>query len=395
MGDGTELVKVAPKGMPKPNNVVAKTTVNTKLPLAIHSKQFEYIVVLTKSGDARPSYPILGFDIAGPAGWFFDVQVSSGNFAGFIQGPGIKSSWFEKENPIYRLHHADFSSWTNGDQTLHLDGSGRGSYNMPLEWWKDQARRPLKEFVDENYYYRVVAFKDASGTGPRFSTPTGKTPRSVTVHNNLVSFMQTTSGDYDDRYGVNATAEKPVSMQIEVREPNTWDMYCMVQWIMGDGRLRTRDGNIEGIKIHRYGFLTRKEADEFAIDRYGDSDPRSRNNKPDSHTDTTAVFKDAPGVSSLGTDIMAYIYRSNFEDNVHLNCDVMGKTVKIKTVVGSLPVFDKLIGVLPDPQPAILAKLLWRARILLKRYPTGLVITHPDDELDDFMWIDPIAADQE
>ena len=55
-----------------------------------------------------------------------------------------------------RLSQETFSSHTNGD-IITLDGTGKGTYDMPDDWWKDLARLPRADFDEMDVFYRVVA----------------------------------------------------------------------------------------------------------------------------------------------------------------------------------------------------------------------------------------------
>lgn len=384
----------APKG--KPGSGTAKTTVNRVIPVTIKPIAGEFTVVLDGNGAALPGYPILTFDITGPPGWFFEVQVKHSDLA-FMEGPGIALSWIASQDPGVRVRSLTFSSWSSGETALRLDGSGNARYTMPLEWWKDQARQWQGDFQSDPYFYRALAFPDSSGKKARFSTPNGKPGPAVTLHNNLVSFSQPINVDSDSYYntGYGAHAENVVANRLVVKEADTWDMYCVVQWMRIIGRSRAPDGTITPLRVKLYGFSRWTNwPSEWSIDMDAGLDPRyRRNDRPDFHDHHSATVIDKPGSPVLPPNREAEFFYVDFETKAYLNCDIAGKNIQIKKQVGSPPVYDEIVGVLPDPQPAVLAVIEWKTRILIHRNPhaTVLDVSHPDVDIDDMM-IDPLEV---
>ena len=137
-----------------------------------------------------------------------------------------------------------------------------------------------------------------------------------------------------------------------------------------------------------YGLFHKADIPEWKIDRVG-MDPRYHDNIPESKTPTSATFEDKAGGPIPG-GFKVFFNTLDFEIRLHLNCDVEGKSVHIKTKTGgksvhiktktgSAPVFDQVIGVLPDPQAAIIAEKPWKLRILQIRPALGPVqVTHPE-----------------
>src|SRR5216684_5090654 len=214
----------------KPAKGAAKTTVKTIPPPEITPKKDELVVVLDKTGAVPAAYPVLQFDIKGPPNWLCDVQVARHVSDKFTEGPGLTGSWDKTKAPKDRLAQRTFSSWTNGQKTLKLDGAGKAQYIMPTDWWKDLARLPRKDFADEDFYYRVLAFRDAKSSVV-YSTKNGAAPPSMKIHNNLTDFKLTDSGY------INGGVKKSVEMKFTVRESNTTDMYTLVQWKIGSTRV--------------------------------------------------------------------------------------------------------------------------------------------------------------
>jgi hypothetical protein len=43
-----------------------------------------------------------------------------------------------------------------------LDASGKATYKMPLDWWRDLARQPLSQFTTMKIYFKVLSFQNSS-----------------------------------------------------------------------------------------------------------------------------------------------------------------------------------------------------------------------------------------
>jgi hypothetical protein len=371
MGESAKDV-TAPKG--KPGDGVSKTTVNRVVPVTIAATASEFVVVLDKSGAARDKFPILSFDVTGPPGWMFEVQVGRKNPSALTEAPGLKDAWDKNKGPLDRVPQTTFSSWTNGETGLTLDGTGKAKYTMPLDWWKDQARQRRKDFTNTPYFFRAVGFQDKSGAGARFSTSNGQKPPSVKVNNNLVSF------DVSEKYDPNEPVKNAL-VKITTREDSTWNMYCIVQWVKGENKVKTDAGNVHFGSVTSYGISHETNLPEWSIDSL-DTDPRAGNGDlgdDDAHP-KIAVRNDRPGGKIMRRAEVLDFNNLDFKDTVHLNCDVEGKKVRIAKQTGEAPVFEQVIGVLPDPQPAILDEIHWKVRILQARQPSGkVIISHPDN----------------
>ncbi|MHC4742288.1 MAG: carboxypeptidase-like regulatory domain-containing protein, partial [Planctomycetota bacterium] len=82
-----------------------------------------YTVVLKKDGNEHGTHPILEFEITdGPPNHFIDIQLSRDSAAGLMGGPGLAGAWDKNASRDDRVGKKLFSSWTNGDKTLKLDG---------------------------------------------------------------------------------------------------------------------------------------------------------------------------------------------------------------------------------------------------------------------------------
>ena len=371
LGDDDKKVKAA-KG--KPDKGPAKTTVKTVPPPEITPNKPELVVVLDKAGNVPEAHPILTFEIKGPSDWFYDVQVSRHDADKMAGGPGLTGAWDKTKTPKDRLGQRLFSSWTNGEKTLKLDGSGKAKYKMPLDWWKDLARLPLKDFQTEDFYYRVLVFRDAAASSVVYSTKDKGTPPSLKIHNNLTAFKLTDVGY------TGGGVTKPEREEFTVREPNTTEMYTIVQWMQGSFRLWGGSQTFPGHTL--YGISHDANFPDLTVDSLT-SNPRPNffggAGGPSVSADgKTASGTDHPGAGSIPTGFSHYYASVDFETHVHLNFEVPNQ-VKIIRKDGSAPVFGVVTGVLDDPQPFILDSGTWNVRILQVRQADGTVtLTHPN-----------------
>jgi hypothetical protein len=352
-------------------NAPAATTTSVELPLhgnlqiaAVHDA---YTVVLDKTGNPPGAFPILEFNITnGPPNHLFDVQLSraGGDPSG---GPGLGGSWVEADGRDARMSRQVFSSWSNGAHTLRLDGSGNGSFKMPLEWWRDQARQKRSDFTEFTYQCRAVAFKD----GPT-AVCTEAPAVSVKVRNNLVDYKLVDNGYID------ANATKSIRMEFKVREANTTEMYTFVQWMQGSDPQWKGSPPVQSYPTHQlYNITHDYNFPDFTIDRLR-MDPRYHDG---TYTITdgglTASSTDAPG-GSINAGYSHDYNSLDFETRVHLNFEVPA-TVTIIRKDGAPPVYGVVTGKLADPQPIIMDSATWNIRILQVRQPDGSVtVTHPN-----------------
>lgn len=359
----------AGKGEPKKS---AKTTVKTVPPPEITPNKPELVVVLDKTGAVPAKYPILEFDIKGPPGWLYEVQVSRKDADKLTSGRGLAGAWDKSKAPKDRLPQRLFSSWTNGEKTLKLDGAGKAKYKMPLDWWKDLARLSKNDFQTDQFYYRVLAFKDAASS-IAYSTKDNGTPPSVKIHNNLVGIKLTNLG-----YSANGLS-KPERVEFTVREPDTTEMYTMVQWMQGAFRFW---GGADSFSTHTlYNILHYSNFPDWTIDSVltnprpsffgGSAGPTISADKK------TASGTDHPGSAALPPGYTHKFNLVDFESRIHLNFEVPA-VVKIIRQEGSAPIFGVITGVLNDPQPFILDSGTWNVRILQVRETDGSVtVSHP------------------
>jgi len=355
----------------------AKKTCPEDLRIRITPKKVEYVVVLDKDGNPPAAYPILEFDITdGPPGYAVDVQIAR-------DAPGLladrlarQSRWQKDKPPPERVPKQLFSSQLNGD-TVTLDGAGTATYKMPLDWWKDQARRPRKEFTTAKMYYRAVASQHPSQEPSVWSTKDGDTAPNVPVHNNLVK-ADVISSPIDAGYpapGLN----KPVDMIFTVREAGTTDMYNIVQWKKGDFELwpQLPPGTPRYGAVTDYNLAHRAHNPDWTIDRLL-TDPRYWSDGYYISADKkTATATDAPGILGLGTATTHAFINFDFDTRIHLNFEIPG-SVTITSQTGSAPVYDRVEGKIAPPEPFILDRTYWDARILAVRAADGtLTVTHP------------------
>jgi hypothetical protein len=334
--------------------------------LTITAVKAAYTVVLDKTGNPTAAFPVLEFNLTnGPPNHLFDVQLSRTGSAP-AGGPGIGGSWVEADGRDTRMSRKVFSSWSNGQHTLRLDGAGNGSFKMPLEWWRDQARQKRSDFTEFTYQCRAVAFKD--GPTPVCSeAPTV----SVKVQNNLVDFKLTDNGytGTGDR--------KSIRMEFKVREANTTEMYTFVQWMQGAFKQWSGAPPVMTYTTHQlYNVIHDANFPDFTIDRLR-TDPRYWDGTYNIIGGLSASATDAPG-HALDPGYSHEFDSIDFETRVHLNFEVPA-AVKITRKEGSAPVFGVVSGVLDDPQPIKLDSATWQTRVLQVRQADGSVsITHPN-----------------
>lgn len=372
LGDDDKEVKAA-KG--QPDKGPAKTTVKTVPPPEITPNKPKLVVVLNKAGNVPAKYPILTFEIKGPSEWFYDVQVSRHDADKLAGGPGLAGAWDKTKAPKDRLGQRLFSSWTNGEKALKLDGSGKAVYEMPLDWWKDLARQPLKDFTTEDFYYRVLVFRDAAAGSVVYSTKDKGSPPGLKIRNNLRAFKLTDLG-YTD-----GGMRKPERVQFTVRRPDTTDMYTIVQWAQGSAWVWGRGNQIIFERANNYGIIHEANLPDLTVDSLTSSPRWGGDIDPLVTLDgKTAVAIDRPGPKSDSIGPPIFYMGMNFETRIHLNFEVPNQ-VKIIRKEGSAPVFGVVTGVLDDPQPFILDSGTWKVRIFRVRHADGTItVAHPDPE---------------
>ncbi len=350
-------------------NVAAGTTTVADLPLQtlpkIQPAKASYTVVLDKTGNPTAAFPILEFQISnGRPGHLFDVQLSRTGAPG--AGPGLTGSWVEADGRDARMGRASFSSWSNGQRTLRLDGSGAATFRMPLEWWRDQARQQLSAFTEFNYSFRVITFQ----AGP---TPVCGTSAmgSVTLKDNLTKFQVVDLG-----YTSGGTT-KSIRMEIKVREANTTEMYTFVQWKMG-GR-ETYAGTPPVMTrpvVKDYNVIHQSDYPVWQLDRVG-TNPRYWDGNYSIDADGLGMnATDAPNCS-LPAGSSASFTHIDFDTRVHLNFEVPA-TVTVTRKDGAAPTFGVVVGVIADPKPINLATGTWNTRVLISLQADGTsAVTHP------------------
>ncbi len=332
--------------------------------IKITPKKTDYTVVLSKTGAVTVTHPIMTFDIEGPPNWYIDVQLSRTGGGALDAGPGLSSGWKSSDARDARPGKDLFSSFTTGDRT-QLDGSGKVTYEVPLDWWKDQARRPRADFQTVDLAYRAVVVSDTLGSAIGFSTKNGGTPATVPMRNNLVNVVFQNNG-YAQSGG---RAVHNIAWYFDVREANTTEMYTVVQWKLG--YVKYWPGGVYGY-VKDYGKVHQTNMPEWSIDRL-ETEPRYHNGVYDiSNGGKRAGSSDAPSVTLSSGRTMGYRHY-DFETRVHLNFEVPG-SVTITRQEGAAEPYDVLIGKLADPQPFQLDMKPWSTRILWD----GTTVTNPD-----------------
>lgn len=334
----------------------------------IKAKKASYVVVLDKTGNLKTGYPILEFEITdGCPNYYIDIQVAKENSGLLSGGPGISGAWDKTKHAKDRIQQKVFSSWTNGQTGLKLDGSGKATYKMPLEWWRDLARQPLSSFTTQKIHFRVVSACDATAKSTNDSSISD-----IEVHNNLTDFKTTFKG-----YTNGGTTHEE-EVKFTVREANTTEMYTVVQWLTGSNRLW--GGGRTHANLYHYGKTHKADCPTPMIDS-SSTNPRPNFFGGSAGPSITADKKSAYGVDPPGGPIAASdkqdFFSLDFESRVHLNFEVPS-TVKISEQTGSAPIYDKLVGVMDDPQPITLSSATWKARILQVRTATGVTVSHPN-----------------
>jgi hypothetical protein len=357
----------------------------------IKAAQANLTVVLDGSGNAPGANPILQFQISnGPANHLYDVQLSRGGAGDLTGGPGLAGSWIETDGRDARMNRTKFSSWSNGQTALQLDGSGNATFTLPLEWWRDQARQKRSTFTSFTYSFRVVAFK-AGPTPLCVSSADGSASGTVTISNNLLTFQ------VQDLGYVNGGKTKSILMKFTVKQANTISMYTLVQWKSGGRELWSGNPPVmTRPTVQDYNVTHESNYPTQQIDRLG-TNPRYHDGPTASADGLTGSADDAPSSPDppalppppappaappaapppppKGTASFTHI---DFDSRIHLNFEVPA-AVTISRQDGSAPVFGVVTGVLADPQPITLDSAPWNTRVLQTRAPDGTVaLSHPD-----------------
>jgi hypothetical protein len=342
-------------------------TLSLRGKLKITAVKDAYTVVLDKTGNPTGAFPILEFNVTdGPPNHLFDAQLSRTGHEP-SGGPGLGGSWIEADGRDPRMSRTLFSSWSNGQHTLRLDGAGKGSFKMPLEWWRDQARQKRSDFTEFTYQCRAVAFKD----GPTAVCSEAPTV-AVKVRNNLVDFRVIDNGYID------GGATKSIRMKFKVREANTTEMYTFVQWMQGACQQWSGTPPVMTYPQHLlYNITHDYNFPDFTIDRLY-TNPRYHDDHYTISADgLTASSDDAPG-GAFNPPYTHKIRAVDFETRVHLNFEVPGSVTVIRKD-GSPPVYGVVTGKLADPSPITLDSANWNTRVLQVRKADGTVtVTHPN-----------------
>lgn len=352
-------------------DTVRQTDVALEKVMQISAASANYTVVLDSSGIAPAAHAILEFQISdGPPGLRYDVQVQRSASSGLTGGPGLANSWEASQGRAIRAGKTVFSSWSNGQRSLRLDGSGNATYAMPLEWWRDLARIPRASFDSFDMHYKVVAFRDGA-TRPCASSPVS----TVSVRNNLERFRVLESGS--GRGYISGGTRYSVRMEFTVREPNTTDMYTIVQWMQGHFKIWQGTPPVMTYPTHKlYNIIHDANFPNRTIDRLRTNPRYGDGNYTIDSAGTTAHTTDRPG-GALPSSATHMYTTLDFETLLHLNFEVPAAVTIIRQD-GSAPVWGVITGVLADPQPITLATDTWDVRILQVRTSSGVTVTHPN-----------------
>lgn len=340
--------------------------------ITITANRGDYAVVIDDQGNEIASKPILGFQITGgPPNGLIDIQLSVDSAAGLTGGPGLSSPWDSSLPISQRYENGLFSSWSNGDNTLRLDGSGSATYKMPLEWWRDLARVTWVSDT-KSFFYRVISVDDDTTTVTGQSSADGVgSASSVVLRNNLVSFKVVESG-YTGR-------SKPVTMTLVVLVPNTTNMYSFVQFLQGAQKLWTGPGPCTYPPITQYGGIKHDaNFEDLSIDSL-DTDPRYAANYTVSPDGKQATADDNPDPGAMEPQLYTHYYSSlDFDTRVYLNFEVPAQ-VHISRQAGSPPQYGVVTGDMLPASPSIISSWHWSVRVLQAAQADGSVATtYPD-----------------
>lgn len=356
---------------------VSHTVLFTGPAVTVTPCRADLTVVLTKDGVPWEGHPVLSFEIEGAelADHVFDVQVARGSVDGLSASPGPRDTWRHDEHRDVRTTKTLFSSWTAGERPT-LDGSGKATFTMPVEWWVDLARLPLTDFQTAELYFHVLVMPPSS------AQPAAASARGcVRVHNNLVSFDVTSTGY------VEHGRKKSVAMTFQVREAGTSAMYTILQWVKGSSRCWYKDGQVKYGKCTDYDIEHDCNFPEWSLDRRSSRDPRYADGKYKISTDQkSATATDKPGPCyRIGDTIHHGYYCMDFQTRLYLNCEVPhGITLSRKDrnkTTSSKPDWGVIIGGInhKKPPPIILKQVEWSTRVLQTRDGSKVNVTHPDD----------------
>ncbi|WP_051884891.1 hypothetical protein [Chryseobacterium luteum] len=357
-----EFVDSGQVNVPESINTTGAPVPKTEKKIKIKSKQSTYTVVLDKAGALFAGFPILEFEIEdGIPNNFIDIQVVKVEQGLLTNSVGIRNSWDKTKLPKVRVPIKTFSSYTNGDTTLKLDASGKATYKIPLDWWRDLARQPLSQFTTMKIYFKVLSFQNPTAVKEKSLVV------SVDVSNNLTSFITS-----KNIYSTNARGQqiKDFSVDFTVKEANTTEMYCFVQWKKGGRQNWDAGKNMTRPTTTGYdGNQHTSNYPSWTLDS-GDLDPRYGDpTESSTFGSTKGTLIDKPS-SGTPNHVITHTYtKIEFDTRIHLNFDVPN------TLTGT----DGITGIIALPEPLILANVLWESRILqIWNATTGVpTITHP------------------
>ncbi|MGM5629766.1 DUF4280 domain-containing protein [Apibacter raozihei] len=337
-----------------------------KKKIQIKARQNEYTVVLKKDGTLfNALYPNLEFDISeGTPGEFIDIQVVKIDKKLLKNTVGIAGSWDKNNLPKDRVPVKTFSSYTNGDTALKLDASGKASYTMPLDWWRDLARQPLSDFTSMKIYFKVLSFQAAS------SVKQESLVKSVEISNNLVSLEIDVNLYATNSSGIQI---KDFSADFTVKEPNTTEMYTFVQWKKGGRERWDAAKRMTRPTVRDYNQRHISHYPDWTLDRIGLNPRYADGVYSISNGGKTATLKDKPS-SDIASATMPWAYTHiDFETRVHLNLDVPDVLTVINLTGGNIK------GIIPPPEPLTLKNVFWESRILQiwNATTTSSIVTHP------------------
>jgi hypothetical protein len=293
--------------------------------------------------------------------------VARGGLPGGALAPGLAGAWDGARPVRERRDAARFSSWSNGEQALRLDGSGRTTYTLPLAWWQDQARRALAGFTVDPLHYRVLAFPDPAGT----VTDSAAGRRPVRILNNLVSLVVDQLRYHPDG-AMPDVWRRHARIRFTVRERGTTAMYNMVQWKRGG---RTYEDGSFDYPVRDYGRRHESNYPSWQIDwvnvnpRYWDGAPTV---EPDGQA---AYYEDDVSISAPGAGHNRLNLAIDFRSKLHVDHDIphavtIDAAATTHRADGALGIYR---GVIDEDQCLVLEEKPWNARMTTRVDAHGTV----------------------
>ncbi|WP_051884934.1 hypothetical protein [Chryseobacterium luteum] len=334
--------------------------------IKIKAKQASHTVVLDKNGSLLSGFPILEFEIEdGIPNNLIDIQVVKENQGLLTHTIGIGNSWDKTRLPKDRVMVKTFSSYTNGDRILKLDGSGKATYKMPLDWWRDLARQPLSQFTTMKIYFKVLSFQNSSAVKEESLVSDAE------VSNNLQS-LQIIINRYINEGGIE---KKHFELNFTVKEANTTEMYTFVQWKKGGREIWDGAKRMSRPNVTDYNQTHTSDYPAWTLDRLRMNPRYADGVYSISNGGKTATLMDKPSSSTANSTAPWTFTHIDFESRIHLDFDVPANLVVVNIAGGNIK------GIIPPPEPLILSSQTWNTRILQiwDSVRSRVIVSHPNN----------------